>query len=115
MVMHKPHSFPVDIWSFGISILELANGEPPNRDNALKALTQVALKGIAQPLRDPTKWHRSFTDFIHDTLKWDPIYRPTAAALLTHGFLKIKSKQMEMKSLLLRIFTSEALETLTFI
>jgi len=111
MIKHKPHAFPVDIWSFGICLLELANGEPPNRDNGLKALTQVGLHGITQTLNDPGKYHHSLSDFLQMVFKVDPDARPTAATLLQHGLMKLKAKQMEMKALLLKVFTSAALDT----
>eukprot|EP01101_Sappina_pedata_P004668 TRINITY_DN201_c0_g1_i1.p1 TRINITY_DN201_c0_g1~~TRINITY_DN201_c0_g1_i1.p1 ORF type:complete len:440 (+),score=160.35 TRINITY_DN201_c0_g1_i1:162-1481(+) len=114
MIMHKPHSFPVDIWSFGISLLEMANGEAPYRDNALKAMTTIGLHGITDPFNDPSKWHRSFLDFIDDTLKYHPDQRPTAAQLLQHGFIKIRCRTNDMRALLLRIFTVSALDTLSF-
>lgn len=36
-------SLAVDIWSFGITLIEAANGSPPNRAAALKAVWDVAL------------------------------------------------------------------------
>lgn len=36
MIKRLPYSYPVDIWSFAICLLELANGQPPNRKSSLK-------------------------------------------------------------------------------
>ena len=36
MIKRQQYSYPVDIWSFAICLLELANGQPPNRKSSLK-------------------------------------------------------------------------------
>jgi len=111
MIKRQSHSFPVDIWSLGISLLELANGEPPNRDNAVKALAISGLQGIQKPFQNPMKWPKAMHDFIESVLKVNPDERPTAEDLLKHPFISMKSKPADMKGLLFRIFSSNALET----
>jgi len=100
MILGHPHTFNVDIWSLGISLLELANGEPPNRDNSLKAMSQIAINGIPKPLKDPAKWSPQFQDFIIRTLKSDPNERPSAVELLAHEFLQMGCSLASLAELL---------------
>ena len=76
----------IDIWSFGILAIELAEGEPPK----IKAGQQEVIKNI---LRGPTPtisdtWSDSFKDFVAKCLIKDPSTRPTASTLLDHPFLE---------------------------
>jgi len=112
MILNLPHSYPVDIWSLGISLLELANGEPPNRDNSLKAMAQIAINGIPKPFKDPAKWTPQFHDFISRVLKNDQNERPSAVDLLSHEFVRQKSSQQAMRSLLSKIFVAGVLDAL---
>jgi serine/threonine protein kinase len=36
MIRRDPHGLPVDIWSLGVCLMELANGHPPNRKSSIK-------------------------------------------------------------------------------
>eukprot|EP01103_Thecamoeba_quadrilineata_P007761 TRINITY_DN17594_c0_g1_i1.p1 TRINITY_DN17594_c0_g1~~TRINITY_DN17594_c0_g1_i1.p1 ORF type:complete len:521 (-),score=107.29 TRINITY_DN17594_c0_g1_i1:125-1687(-) len=112
MILSQPHTYAVDIWSLGISLLELANGDPPNRDNSLKAMAQIAINGIPKPFKEPTKWPGQFHEFIAGCLKTDPQERPTAADLLTHEFIKLRAPQQAMRSLLSKIFVAGVLNAL---
>jgi serine/threonine protein kinase len=49
MIRGEKHSYPADIWSMGICLLELMHGYPPNRDNKLRALF-LAGAGVAPSL-----------------------------------------------------------------
>ena len=45
---HSPDNIltkAVDLWSFGICILELANGKPPHRSSALRAMFTAGTVG----------------------------------------------------------------------
>lgn len=35
MIKRQPHGLPVDVWSFGICCMEMANGHVPNRKSSL--------------------------------------------------------------------------------
>jgi len=77
----------VDIWSLGIMIMEMAEGEPPYMDYPpLRALFLITTKGIP-PLKDQNKWSREFHDFLQKCLDVKVQTRPEAAELLRHPFL----------------------------
>jgi serine/threonine protein kinase len=82
MIRLDPHTEKADIWSFAISILELANKRPPHRKNALRAMYTVATKGIETPFEKPNLWSDDLHDFVHLCLQVDPCKRPSASELL---------------------------------
>jgi len=77
----------VDIWSLGIMMIEMAEGEPPYMEYPpLRALFLITTKGIP-PLKDTAKWSRDFHDFFAKTLDTNVQSRPEANDLLKHPFL----------------------------
>ncbi|KAJ1553374.1 putative protein serine/threonine kinase [Cladochytrium tenue] len=80
-----------DIWSLGITAVELARGEPPYADlHPLKALRMI-------PVNDPPKldvsFSKGFRDFVSCCLEKDPKKRPTAKQLGSHKFIMAVSKR----------------------
>jgi len=77
----------VDIWSLGIMLIEMAEGEPPYMDYPpLRALFLITTKGIP-PVRNQHKWSREFHDFFSKCLDVNVQTRPEASELLRHPFL----------------------------
>lgn len=72
----------VDIWSLGITAIELAEGAPPHSHlEPMRVLAVVASKPPPQ-LREPDEWSEEFNDFLAQALIKDPAGRPTADELL---------------------------------
>jgi len=77
----------VDIWSVGIMLMEMAEGEPPYMEfPPLRALFLITTQGIP-PLRNPEKWSPEMADFLAKCLIQDFTKRPDASALLKHPFI----------------------------
>lgn len=58
----------VDIWSLGITALEMADGEPPYfHDPPLKALLRIHTSP-SPTVKDPSKWSEEFKDFLSRAL-----------------------------------------------
>lgn len=77
-----------DIWSVGISALEMAEFVHPYGDiPPVKILVRI-MNGEPPQLKDPLSWSDKFRDFIYCCLKKDPKKRPTAKQLLRHPFVR---------------------------
>jgi len=78
----------VDVWSLGIVLYEMAEGQPPYMtEPAMRALFLLMTKGVP-PLVNRDKWSVELLDFLDQCLIVDPESRPAAATLLAHPFLK---------------------------
>ncbi|XP_043996275.1 serine/threonine-protein kinase 10 [Gambusia affinis] len=83
-----PYDYKADIWSLGITLIELAQIEPPHHElNPMRVLLKVA-KSEPPTLDQPSKWSRDFNDFLRKALDKNPESRPSAAQLLEHPFVK---------------------------
>ena len=72
----------VDVWSLGITALEMADGEPPHlNEPPLRALFMIATSP-APTLKSPARWTPHFVDFLQQALEPEPARRATAEALL---------------------------------
>eukprot|EP00924_Labyrinthula_sp_SR-Ha-C_P012695 augustus_masked-scaffold_67-processed-gene-0.20-mRNA-1 protein AED:0.07 eAED:0.07 QI:0/-1/0/1/-1/1/1/0/449 len=77
-----------DIWSLGITALELVNHNPPHMDKSqVEALVDILTKEAPKP-NNIDFWSDSFLDFLDKSLQKDFNKRFTAEKLLGHGFLK---------------------------
>uniref|UniRef100_A0A8C2FPD5 non-specific serine/threonine protein kinase n=1 Tax=Cyprinus carpio TaxID=7962 RepID=A0A8C2FPD5_CYPCA len=82
-----PYDYKADIWSLGITLIELAQIEPPHHElNPMRVLLKIA-KSEPPTLEKPAKWSMEFKDFLKKALDRNPETRPTAAQLLEHPFV----------------------------
>lgn len=81
-----------DIWSLGITALEMAEGRPPYGDiHPMRAIFMIPTRD-PPTFKDPSRWSPEFVDFVSKCLVKDPEKRATAKQLLQHDFLVTKSK-----------------------
>ncbi|KAI8593344.1 kinase-like domain-containing protein [Geranomyces variabilis] len=78
-----------DIWSLGITAMEMAECSPPMFDMHPMRVLFMIPKLDPPKLKDTSgKWSAEFRDFLHVCLEKDPDKRPTADQLLQHPFMK---------------------------
>lgn len=85
-IQEKEYDERADIWSMGITLIELAEGSPPNQG----AMGQVLLKIPRDPpptLRQKDMWSPMMHKFLSRLLVKEPTMRPTAAQVLDDPFL----------------------------
>uniref|UniRef100_A0A8I4A2L7 non-specific serine/threonine protein kinase n=1 Tax=Callithrix jacchus TaxID=9483 RepID=A0A8I4A2L7_CALJA len=77
-----PYDYKADIWSLGITLIEMAQIEPPHHElNPMRVLLKIA-KSDPPTLLTPSKWSVEFRDFLKIALDKNPETRPSAAQLL---------------------------------
>ncbi|KAG5340767.1 STK3 kinase, partial [Acromyrmex charruanus] len=76
-----------DIWSLGITALEMAEGKPPYGDiHPMRAIFMIPTKPPPS-FREPDQWSPEFIDFVSGCLVKNPEERATATELLQHEFI----------------------------
>ncbi|GAA5954560.1 hypothetical protein JCM3765_003809 [Sporobolomyces pararoseus] len=96
VVQRKPYDSKADIWSFGITAIELATGRAPNSlFPPAKALSKTLLEDPPEldRLGNKYKYSKNFKEMIDLCLQKDPKKRPTAEKLLQHSFFKTYCKK----------------------
>ncbi|XKL62245.1 hypothetical protein PGB90_002078 [Kerria lacca] len=77
-----------DIWSLGITALEMAEGKPPYGDiHPMRAIFMIPTKPPPF-LKEQNKWSTEFKDFVNRCLVKNPQERPSATKMLEHSFIK---------------------------
>ncbi|XP_059476387.1 myosin-IIIb-like isoform X1 [Neocloeon triangulifer] len=77
-----------DVWSLGVTAIELAEGDPPLSElHPMRALFQIP-RNPPPGLQHPEHWHPDLADFISESLIKDLEQRPFARELLEHPLIK---------------------------
>lgn len=77
-----------DIWSLGITALEMAEGKPPYGEiHPMRAIFMIPTKPPPS-FQEPDRWSSEFIDFVQRCLVKNPEQRATSTELLQHEFIK---------------------------
>jgi len=94
VILENPYDGKADVWSLGITAIEMAEGKPPyGHLNPCRAI--FVIPGRPAPtLADPDNWSPEMIDFIRLCLQKEPSQRYDSARLSNHPFVKAEVIQL---------------------
>ncbi|XP_062574089.1 serine/threonine-protein kinase mig-15-like isoform X2 [Saccostrea cucullata] len=85
-----------DLWSLGITAIEMAEGKPPLCDmHPMRALFLIPRN--APPRLKSNKWSSRFSNFVETCLLKDYMHRPNTETLLRHPFIKDQPTERQVR------------------
>ena len=83
----KTYDYRVDIWSFGITLIEMAEMDPPYHEMRSERVGAKIRQAAPPTLRDIRRWSTEFSDLLSCCLKRNPVERLTCHELKQHPFM----------------------------
>ncbi|KAF7648369.1 hypothetical protein LDENG_00157870 [Lucifuga dentata] len=93
------YDYRSDLWSLGITALEMAEGAPPLCDmHPMRALFLIPRN--PPPKLKSKKWSKRFLSFVDSCLVKNHLHRPTTEALLRHAFIRDLANERQVRIML---------------
>ncbi|XP_043911895.1 STE20-like serine/threonine-protein kinase isoform X2 [Protopterus annectens] len=96
----RPYDYKADIWSLGVTLIEMAQIEPPHHElNPMRVLLKIA-KSEPPTLAQPSKWSPMFNDFLKKCLEKNLEARWNSPQLLQHPFVASVTSNKPVRELI---------------
>ncbi|XP_044060760.1 misshapen-like kinase 1 isoform X3 [Siniperca chuatsi] len=93
------YDYRSDLWSLGITALEMAEGAPPLCDmHPMRALFLIPRN--PPPKLKSKKWSKRFLSFVDSCLVKNHLHRPTTDTLLRHAFIRDLANERQVRIML---------------
>ncbi|XP_076595494.1 mitogen-activated protein kinase kinase kinase kinase 4 isoform X4 [Chaetodon auriga] len=93
------YDYRSDLWSLGITALEMAEGAPPLCDmHPMRALFLIPRN--PPPKLKSKKWSKRFLSFVDRCLVKNHLHRPATDALLRHAFIRDLANERQVRIML---------------
>ncbi|XP_054647520.1 misshapen-like kinase 1 isoform X4 [Dunckerocampus dactyliophorus] len=93
------YDYRSDLWSLGITALEMAEGAPPLCDmHPMRALFLIPRN--PPPRLKSKKWSKRFLSFLDSCLVKNHLHRPATDALLRHAFIRDLTNERQVRIML---------------
>ncbi|ORX87431.1 Pkinase-domain-containing protein [Basidiobolus meristosporus CBS 931.73] len=100
VIRQSGYNHKADIWSLGITAIELATGSPPYSE--LHPMKVLFLIPKNEPPTLPPTFSKNFRDFVGACLQKNPAQRQSARDLLKHRFIRQAKKSIYLTELIER-------------
>eukprot|EP01128_Nolandella_sp_AFSM9_P003836 TRINITY_DN1689_c1_g2_i1.p1 TRINITY_DN1689_c1_g2~~TRINITY_DN1689_c1_g2_i1.p1 ORF type:complete len:606 (+),score=127.26 TRINITY_DN1689_c1_g2_i1:728-2545(+) len=107
MIWGYPHSYPADVWSMGVCLLELLLTHPPYRSSSVRCMFNAATKGLLEEIPDSISAEGK--DFLTGALNVDYRKRASVETLLEHPWIQRPQLSKGIVDVLRQIFLSHAM------
>ncbi|XP_072342097.1 STE20-like serine/threonine-protein kinase [Scyliorhinus torazame] len=95
-----PYDHKADVWSLGITLIELAEMEPPHHElNPMRVLLKIT-KAPPPTLSHPSRWSPDFKDFLRKALDKNVDARWCVQQLLQHPFVTAVASNKPIRELI---------------
>eukprot|EP00899_Mesostigma_viride_P012887 jgi/Mesvir1/2159/Mv16672-RA.1 len=104
-INNEPYSFPADIWSLGLTLLESGTGVFPYNATTGPLALMLQVMNDPSPLPPEDGFSPEFRDFVGACLQKDPTRRPSAEMLLQHPWiLKYSAASVDLGAFVRSVF-----------
>jgi serine/threonine protein kinase len=92
------YDYKADIWSLGITVIEMADGTPPfSHMHPMRAIFLIPMMTTPPKVRDEANYPQTMLDFIARCLTMNMNDRPSSADLMSHAFVAEEIARLDAK------------------